>query len=333
MRIGSGQHYWILCGTALAAVTFFSPLAQAQQSWNPTKSDTQYNTAAGDGALGQLAGFHNTSIGYYSLHSNTRGSYNTAMGDGALEFNTAGNNNTACGYETLYSNTTGRSNAALGFQALFYNTNGINNVAVGSAALDQLTSGNNNIALGFKAGQWTKTGSANIYIGNFGAASGSETSVIRIGQAQKSVFIAGIRSVPLSGATVVVNSAGQLVVIASSARYKTNIEPLGDASDKLAQLRPVSYEYKTEPGTTHYGLVAEEVDKVIPEIVVRDEQGRPESVQYQELIPLLLQQVKLQRALIEQQAKAAERQAAIIERLQAKVDRQSRSDMAAIAKP
>jgi hypothetical protein len=95
----------------------------------------------------------------------------------------------------------------------------------------------------------------------------------------------------------------------------------------------VSYEYKTEPGNTHYGLIAEEVDKVMPEIVVRDEQGRPESVQYQELIPLLLQQVKLQRALIEQQAKAAERQAAIIERLQAKVDRQSRSDMAAIAKP
>ena len=89
---------------------------------------------------------------------------------------------------------------------------------------------------------------------------------------------------------MVVSSSGRLGVVASSARYKTDIHSLGDASDKLAQLRPVSYRYKAEPEATHYGLIAEEVDKVMPELVVRDGGNRPESVQYLELIPLLLQQ-------------------------------------------
>jgi hypothetical protein len=131
---------------------------------------------------------------------------------------------------------------------------------------------------------------------------------------QTKAFIAGVKGVPLSGATVVVNSSGQLGVVASSARYKRDIAPLTDAAAKLAQLRPVSYRYKAEPDATHYGLIAEEVDKVMPELVLRDEDNRPESVQYQELIPLLLQQVKLQRALIE--------------RLEARVDELGRSRLA-----
>jgi hypothetical protein len=105
----------------------------------------------------------------------------------------------------------------------------------------------------------------------------------------------------MSGATVVIKSNGRLGVVASSARYKMDIKPLDDAAGKLAQLRPVSYRYKAEPDATHYGLIAEEVDAVMPEIVVRDEQNRPESVQYQELIPLLLQQWKAQREVIARQ--------------------------------
>jgi hypothetical protein len=122
--------------------------------------------------------------------------------------------------------------------------------------------------------------------------------VTRIGQAQTKVFIAGIANVPMSGATVVVGSGGQLGVVLSSARYKQDIAPLADAADKLAQLRPVSFRYKSEPQATHYGLIAEEVDKVMPELVVRDEAKRPESVQYAEIIPLLLQQWKAQQAEI-----------------------------------
>ena len=118
---------------------------------------------------------------------------------------------------------------------------------------------------------------------------------------------------PLSGASVVITSGGRLGVVASSARYKQDILPLAGASERLDQLRPVSFSYKTEPGATHYGLIAEEVDKVMPELVVRDEQNRPESVQYLELIPLLLQErQELQAKLTSQQAEL-ERQRALIE--------------------
>jgi hypothetical protein len=142
--------------------------------------------------------------------------------------------------------------------------------------------------------------------------------------------------VPASGATVVVRANGQLGVVASSARYKTDIRDLTDASDKLAQLHPVSYQYKTEPGVTHFGLIAEEVDRVMPELVVRDAQNRPETVQYHEIIPLLLKErqeqraeLARQRAQIEQQGRAASRDHAIIEQLIARVDKLSRARLAA----
>jgi len=166
----------------------------------------------------------------------------------------------------------------------------------------------------------TNSGVSNIYIGHAGI-SGSESRVIRIGQGQKKTFIAGISGTALSGATVVIKSNGQLGVVASSARYKQDIAPLGgaasDVTEKLARRRLVSYRYKAEPDATHYGLIAEEVDKVMPELVVRDEQNRPETVQYIELIPLLLHQWKAQqvenrqlRELIERQQTRLDRQAA-----------------------
>jgi hypothetical protein len=134
--------------------------------------------------------------------------------------------------------------------------------------------------------------------------------VTRIGTTQRKVFIAGIAGVPGAGANVVVRANGQLGVVASSARYKQNIKPLDDMAGKLAQLRPVSYRYKAEPQATHYGLIAEEVATVIPELVVRDGKNRPESVQYLDIIPLLLQQWKAQQAEIAQQRIRLERQEA-----------------------
>jgi hypothetical protein len=139
---------------------------------------------------------------------------------------------------------------------------------------------------------------------------------------QTRVFIAGIAGVPLSGATVVVRSDGQLGVVASSARYKRDIRSLDDASDRLAQLRPVSYRYRSEPEATHYGLIAEEVDQVMPELVVRDEAKRPESVQYLEIVPLLLQQWKAQQALIIQQQGRLDRQESELEQQKAALMRQ-----------
>jgi len=128
----------------------------------------------------------------------------------------------------------------------------------------------------------------------------------------------------VSGATVVVNSAGQLGVVTSSARYKKDIKPLAGAlaGEKLAQLRPVSFRYKSEPKATHYGLIAEEVEKVMPELVVRDKQNRPDSVQYIEIVPLLLQQWKAQQAEIAEQGAENARQRKLIERQEAENSRQ-----------
>jgi hypothetical protein len=301
---------------AAAAACLWPALAQAQ-TWNPTASDTGGNTAAGTNVLpnhdGVNSGFGNTGIGRDALNANTTGNDNTASGRSALVSNTTGHENTASGRSALQSNTignfntangwtalvfnlAGNTNTATGARALYSNTTGSNNVAVGYNTLNALTSGSSNIALGTNAGKNLTSGGANIYIGNNGTAGGTESHVIRIGQTQTKTFIAGIAKTHMSGATVVIRANGQLGVVASSARYKMDIHDLSDASDRLAQLRPVSYQYKTEPGVTHFGLIAEEVDKVMPELVVRDEQNRPETVQYHELIPLLLQQVRQLKA-------------------------------------
>jgi hypothetical protein len=201
--------------------------------------------------------------------------------------------------------------------ALRFNTTGSNNVAVGASALYAIN-GTYNIALGTGAGERTTSGNHNIYIGHPGV-NGGESRVMRIGRAQTRTFIAGIAGTASSGATVVVRPNGQLGVVASSARYKQDIEPLGSVArgmaEKLAQLRPVSFRYTGEPEATHYGLIAEEVDRVIPELVVRDGENRPDSVQYMALIPLLLQQWKAQQAEIARQRALIERQQAALTEL------------------
>jgi trimeric autotransporter adhesin len=267
------------------------------------------NTANGVEALrSNGTGNFNTASGRGALRSNTTGDFNTASGGQALYSNTTGNSNTANGINALSANTTGSNNTANGVNALFSNTTGRNNTAVGVGALYKIN-GTNNIALGINAGKATPFGSNNIYIGHPGI-NASESRVTRIGTNQTKTFVAGIAGVPLSGATVVVRSNGQLGVVASSARYKQDIRPLGDASGKLARLRPVSYSYKAEPEAMHYGLIAEEVDKVMPELVVRDDRNRPESVQYLEIVPLLLQERREQQA----RSKAQEEKIATLER-------------------
>jgi hypothetical protein len=277
-----------------------------------------YNTASGVEALEvNTTGSFNTAAGFTALYNNTSGGLNTASGYEALYNNTIGGYNTASGVDALFANTTGSNNIALGFRALQNNQTGNNNVAVGTAAMARLK-GSANIALGFNAGRNTTSGSSNIYVGNPGIA-GSESRVTRIGSTQRKVFIAGIAGVPASGANVVVRANGQLGVVASSARYKQDITPLNDMAGKLAQLRPVSYRYKAEPQATHYGLIAEEVAATMPELVVRDDQNRPESVQYLELVPLLLQQWKAQQVEIVQQRELNGRLRARLDRDEAEV--------------
>ena len=271
------------------------------------------NTAFGASALQYNAGGGNTASGFMALHMNTSGGSNTATGYDALGGNTTGIENTASGYEALLnnttgsyntaqgryalsSNTTGNGNAVVGAAVLKRNTIGSNNTAAGMMALSNNTSGDSNIAIGVSAGVNLTTGSNNIDIGNMGIA--GEANTIRIGTTatQKAMFIAGIYNIPVTGSAVVVNSNGQLGVTVSSERFKTTIAPMGANSGKLQQLRPVTFHLKTDPrGALQYGLIAEEVAKVYPELVIRDGSGRIDGVRYDELAPILLSEVQQQQ--------------------------------------
>ena len=250
------------------------------------------NTAVGAGALlSNTIGIRNTANGAFTLFSNTTGIENMANGCQALFNNTSGSENTATGAFALYYNTTGHDNAANGQAALVNNTTGNDNTADGVTALDNNTTGSNNIAVGSTAGFNLTTGDFNIDIGNNGVA--GEAFTIRIGdvEAQTRAFIAGIFAVPVTGTGVVVDSDGQLGVAASSRRFKDEIKPMGKASEAILVLKPVTFRYKHEidpKGIPQFGLVAEEVAKVNPDLVVRDNEGKPYSVRYDQVNAMLL---------------------------------------------
>jgi hypothetical protein len=258
-----------------------------------TNSTGGSNTASGAYALfSNTTGSNNTASGMNALINNTIGANNTASGMNALANDDGGNDNTASGYEALYANmsgnynnasgyfalhnnSSGSQNSASGVQALYGNKTGNYNTASGTDALYSNTSGSTNIAEGYKAGYNLTTGSNNIDVGNLGVA--AESGTIRIG----------------TSSTVVVSSTGQLGVTVSSERYKTSIAPMGSDTTKLGQLRPVSFKLKSDAtGTRQYGLIAEEVAKVYPELVIRDRDGRIDGVRYEELAPMLLNEVQ-----------------------------------------
>ena len=286
---------------------------------NPTTSDANNNTAGGTNSLvSNAGGLNNTAFGEQALQHNTTGGNNTAVGGQALRFNTTGDNNTATGISALTANTSGIRNTAVGSIALFQNTTGSNNTASGSSALafnvtgsrntavgDRALShstGTKNIGIGYQAGSTLTSGNNNIFIGNQGV--GDEFQTIRIGTEQTRTFIAGIVTAGVSGATVIVDGNGQLGITPSSARYKQNITPMGTQSEKLLQLQPVTFAYKDDThGTTRYGLIAEEVATVYPELVARTATGEVQTVKYQELIPMLLNELQRQHQALQSQQK------------------------------
>jgi hypothetical protein len=238
--------------------------------------------------------------------------YNTALGLGALNPQTSGSGNVAVGYISLSANTAGSYNTAIGASAMQNNQSGPNNTAVGWGALGGLETGTNNIAVGYNAGAYLLIGNNNnIDIGNFGGNPGgpsSDNGVIRIGTGgtQTSFFAAGISGVNISGAPVLVSSTGQLGIGTSSRRFKEDIHDMGDASSALMRLRPVTFRYKQayEDGSrpVDYGLIAEEVAEVYPDLAVMGADGQIQTIQYQKLTPMLLNEVQKQHQLIEQQA-------------------------------
>jgi hypothetical protein len=265
------------------------------------------NTAEGSGALFSLtSGSANTANGGDALVSNTTGSFNTATGDEALFMNTTGKANTATGLQALASNKTGGANTATGFGALFKNT-GSNNTANGAKALFSNTTGSSNTALGPGAGQNLTTGSNNIDIGNFGIA--AEANTIRIGTVgtQTAAFIAGIHGVTVASAVgVIVDANGHLGTVTSSARFKEAIKPMDKASEAILALQPVTFRYKHEldpEGIPQFGLVAEQVEKVNPDLVVRDAAGQVNTVRYEAVNAMLLNEfLKEHRRVQEQEA-------------------------------
>ncbi len=263
------------------------------------------NTAGGVEALySNTTGYYNTASGTGTLYSNTDGYDNTASGEAALYSNTAGIYNTASGVQALYSNTTGNYNTASGIGALYSNTIGNYNTASGEAALYSNTTGNGNTALGTGSGFSTSefTGNYNIYVGyNVQAASSTESETIRIGSGQTETFVAGISGATVTGSAVYVDpNTGQLGTVTSSRQYKKDIEDMGDASSELMKLRPVTFHYKPEytqgPRSLQYGLIAEEVAEVYPDLVQYDPKtGQPQTVYYHLVNAMLLNEVQKQQ--------------------------------------
>ncbi|MCP5539715.1 MAG: tail fiber domain-containing protein [Akkermansiaceae bacterium] len=260
------------------------------------------NTAAGYQALAANAdGSENTAAGYQALAANLGGMRNTAAGYQTLAGNTYGSENTGTGYQSLSANISGDRNSATGFQALAANTLGARNTAAGHQALSANTLGSDNLALGNGAGASLTTGNHNIAIAHPGVA--GESATIRLGDAahQTRAFIAGVRgqTTGLNDAVpVVIDSAGQLGTLSSSARYKEDIRSLdaAEVGTRLRKLRPVTFRYRQAfaggEKPIQFGLIAEEVAEAFPELAVFDAEGRPETVKYQLLAPLLLGEVQ-----------------------------------------
>jgi trimeric autotransporter adhesin len=279
-----------------------------------------FNTAEGQNALFSLTtGQGNTAVGWRSLFSNAAGSFNTATGAGALLVNTA-DQNTATGAGALLSNTTGLENTANGAFALLNNT-GNGNTANGVRALLSNTAGGTNTAIGVNALTNNVTGSGNIALG-FGAGLSVTTAdnVICIGDGganvSNSCYIGNIFGQTASGGSAVfIDATNKLGTITSSKRFKDEIKPMDETSEALFALKPVNFRYKKEidpGGTSQFGLVAEDVEKVNPDLVVRDKEGKPYSVRYDQVNAMLLNEfLKEHHSFLEEQKKVQRLEAAL----------------------
>ncbi len=316
-------------------------------------------TAVGDQALSKnTTGNDNTGVGLFALANNTTGTFSVAVGDNALAGNTTGGGSVGVGYTALSTNETGSGNVAVGFGAMSlgtsgdYNTaigngamsfsNGSENTALGDSAMNHASgssniaigrsaglnmAGDNNIVIGLYAGQNLTTGANNIEIGHEGMA--RDANMIRLGDpgTQKKTFIAGISGTTVpNGVAVMVTSKGQLGVATSSARYKEKIQPMKDASEAILSLKPVTFRYKKEldpENTPQFGLVAEDVAKVDPDLVAKDEQGKPYTVRYEAVNAMLLNEFLKEHRKVEQAETKLTDQASKIERLESELEEMS----------
>jgi hypothetical protein len=309
---GQNALFSLTTGSANTAVGWFSLWSNAEGS---------FNTATGAGALLFNTADANTAFGAAALLFNTTGENNTATGGTALLNNTTGSENAANGYQALSSNTTGGANTAIGSFALQSNTEGVFNTANGSQALSSNTTGDANTAIGFGTLISNTTGNDNTALG-FEAGSGVTTAnnVIAIGTAGANVsngcFIGRIRDVTTANADaipVMIDSHSQLGTISSSRRFKKEIKPMDQASEAILGLKPVTFHYKSDSARTpQFGLIAEEVAAVNPDLVVRDEKGEIYTVRYDAVNAMLLNEfLKEHRRGEEQDCKIQEQETTI----------------------
>jgi uncharacterized coiled-coil protein SlyX len=277
------------------------------------------NTAVGDQALiNNMGGGANTATGFQSLFSNTTGGSNTANGVQALFSNTTAAFNTANGYFALRSNTTGGSNTAIGAVALQRNTTGGGNTAIGPNTLDNNTTGNNNVAVGILSGRNVFTASNVICIGaNVAGANVND-----------SCFIGNIFGQAASGGSAVsINANGKLGTTTSSRRFKEDIKPMDHASDALFALKPVTFRYKKEidpEGIPQFGLIAEEVAQVNPRLIVRDKDGKVNTVRYEQINAMLLNEFLKAHRTVQELKSTATTQEAVITELKSALVRQQK---------
>jgi hypothetical protein len=243
--------------------------------------------------LNNVSGSSNTASGAIALQANNAVD-NTAIGSGALDGNINGINNTAVGLDALDFNTSGIDNTAVGFRALLNNLVGSYNTAVGVDALLN-TIGRGNVGLGAGAGNALTTGSGDVCIGPGMVGVAGESNTTRIRNVYSSVA---------SGRAVFVNSDNEIGTLSSSRRYKEEIKPMDKASEALFALKPVTFRYKREVDPAHalsFGLIAEEVAEISPELITRDEQGKPETVRYEAVNAMLLKEFLKEHKTVQEQ--------------------------------
>jgi len=305
--------------------------------WRALFLDTSgsYNTGLGAGTLVLNTGDDNTAVGAAALLLNTSGGGNTAVGSNALLYNDNGSANTANGAFALFENTTGVVNVAIGYLALSNNDNGSGNVAIGEESMVSNISGSDNTVVGAGAGNNIQVGSNNVYIGSGVDANGpfDESDTVRIGGAPNAFFpalhcfIGGIAAGGVTANVQVDATTGELLQVVSSARYKENIKPMDQASEAIFAFKPVTFRYKKKldaKGIPQFGLVAEEVARVNPDLVTLDREGRPDSVRYEGVNAMLLNE------FLKEHRKVEEQQAAITE-LKSVVAQQQKEFQAAVA--
>jgi len=312
------------------------------------------NTAEGKDALFSLTtGVDNTALGFQALYNGTTASGNTAVGSQALLSNTASTRNVAVGAAALDSLTSGEMNTAVGNVSLEQGVSVNFNTALGRHALGR-TQGDQNTGLGFFAG-WNLSddGTNNIYIGNAGPVPiGTESNTIRIGTqtativtvgnppfeshpmpAHTATFIAGISGTAINGRPVMINANGRLGTAPSSARFKEEIKPMDKASEAILALKPVMFRYKKEVDaerTPQFGLVAEQVEKVNPDLVTRDPDGKAFTVRYEAVNAMLLNEFLKEHRQVQEQQKEIDvlraelrEQRALIRKVSARVELQT----------